>query len=537
MKPSQPLPVGHMLDGRYRINKVVGLGGMGRVYLSNDTRLANRPVAVKEMIVGEGLQERKAIEDFAREARVLAPLSHPGIPNLIDYFVEGGRHYLVMEYVAGGDLQHWLEQGGAGARAPEHRAVRWARQILEVLAFLHSQTPPIIYRDLKPANIMIDKNGRAMLIDFGIARFLPPGGRGTQIGSVGYAPPEQYLGKMEPRSDLYSLAATVHHLLSGRDPQLEPPFSFPPLSQLAPEVSRQTAEVVMRALDKDVNARPSSAREMLHQLPDPGPDPDAPAVASRPLAAKPAAASSGGASAQIRTVVLNKAVRRSSRPDSPGQGALFTDAPAPATPRKPGAGAAPSGSSTAKTQDLRKGSGSGAGLSPGPAAPAASPARAKPPPLKPRVVGSSARGGEASLNGSSAGHTPSSGAGGRSAPPAAKAAPIGAASAVENGPRLVAKSEPLQFPLTGARVVIGRALDAADAIDVDLSGLRLGADRISRRHAEIVRSGPDYFIRDLGSRNGTYIAGRGRLGRDQLYKLKDRDNVVLGGATFEFRKS
>ncbi|MGD0075869.1 MAG: serine/threonine-protein kinase, partial [Candidatus Binataceae bacterium] len=207
MNPGEQLPAGHLLDGRYRISKTVGQGGMGRVYLANDTRLANRPVAVKEMVVGEGVQEKKAIEDFAREARVLAPLSHPGIPNLIDYFVEGGRHYLVMEYVAGGDLQRFLDKLGAGGRLPEAKVLRWARQILDVLVFLHQQKPPIVYRDLKPGNIMIDKNGRAMLIDFGIARFLPPGGRGTQIGSVGYAPPEQYMGKVEPRSDLYSLAA------------------------------------------------------------------------------------------------------------------------------------------------------------------------------------------------------------------------------------------------------------------------------------------------------------------------------------------
>src|SRR5215472_10710136 len=152
MKAGESLPVGHLLDGRYRIHKLLGVGGMGRVYLGNDSRLANRPVAVKEMIIGDGAQERKAVEDFHREASVLARLSHPCIPQIIDYFDEHERHYLVMEYVAGGDLQGRLDELGSGARMSELTVLAMARQLLEVLQFLHVQKPPIIYRDLKPGN-------------------------------------------------------------------------------------------------------------------------------------------------------------------------------------------------------------------------------------------------------------------------------------------------------------------------------------------------------------------------------------------------
>jgi serine/threonine protein kinase len=568
MQPGEPLPVGHMLDGRYRIHEVLGQGGMGRVYLANDTRLANRPVAAKEMILGGGIQEQKAIEDFNREASVLAKLSHPSIPQVIDYFGERGRHYLIMEYVAGGDLQAHLDKLGPRQRVPENEVLRWARQILEVLQFLHSQKPPIIYRDLKPGNIMIDLHGRAMLIDFGIARFLPPGGRGTQIGSVGYAPPEQYLGKLEARSDIYALAATIHHLLTGRDPQLEPPFSFPPVRQLAPEVSPKTESVVMRALDKELDKRPRSAREMLDLLPNPGAEP---ASASDRLATT--AGSGRSAASQIgelQTVVL-------ARPALP---AASNARPAPAVrlPAKakgmarsktqrslglPGIPSAPRAaiSSTAKTRDLGLKS-----KSPAPAPSAAQPA-VKPTPKAPararmaaafssvRAVIKSASSAAAASSPASAAkppnRRPATGTSDTSRPSvsssitpvrltpssspngavAHRSSPVEVASAW-----LVAPADGGRFGLTGARIVIGRAESVTDAVDIDLSSLPRGIERVSRRHAEIIKQGLDYFIRDLGSLNGTYIVGRGRLGRDQLYKLKDRDEVVLGGAKLEFRR-
>jgi serine/threonine protein kinase len=534
MKPGEPVTTGHLLDGRYRVSKVIGQGGMGRVYLANDTRLANRPVAVKEMIVGAGEHEKKAIEDFAREARVLAALSHPGIPNLIDYFVERGRHYLVMEFVAGGDLQGMLDQLGPGARIAEPKVVRWARQILDVLAFLHGQKPPIVYRDFKPGNIMIDRHNRAMLIDFGIARFLPPGGRGTQIGSVGYAPPEQYMGKAEPRSDLYSLGATMHHLLTGRDPQLEPPFSFPPVRQLAPEVSMQTERVVMRALDREIDKRPSSAREMTDALPVLDEDESIPMVGSSRL---PAPLSI------IPTVVLPALSPLLAPPAPPprqenvsglGRLARIATARSLKNPRRAAALSSHNAavSPTSKTQELNRNARPPAS----PRAAAGSAAMAKP---SPQALG---RGGSgpAGLSAGSAARV-------QSATPRTLRTPVSRANggpAVGRGEsmasaRLVAKTERAEFALAGQRVVIGRNAPAADGvqIDVDLSSLRRGAERVSRRHAEIIRLGKDYFIRDLGSLNGTYVAGRGRLGRDQLYKLRDRDEVVLGGARLEFRKA
>jgi serine/threonine protein kinase len=585
MKTGEPLPVGHLLDGRYGIHKLLGVGGMGRVYLANDSRLANRPVAVKEMMLGDAAPERKAIADFQREASVLARLSHPSIPQIIDYFGEQGRHYLVMEYVAGGDLQHRLDKMGAGARMPEAEVLDMARQLLEVLQFLHSQPPPIVYRDLKPANIMIDHHGRAMLIDFGIARFLPPGGRGTQIGSVGYAPPEQYLGKMEPRSDLYALAATMHHLLTGRDPQLQPPFSFPPLSELAPEVSAQTARVIMAALDKDISHRPASALVMRDLLPKPAAGrqdasgapastgnkrrPAIPATATIVLN-QPIASSRSATPRSLAQPPMLSAQIASARPVSPSSARILANAarageadaatpqstPAPRISTQPGlhrpaARDSVIVSSTSKTADLGLKSGqrseadAGRNLSGG--APRARSRVAAALASMRAAMSASPFATTTSANPPAAARPPKS-APSRVEAPQPSASPVSVRrspngfsdharlSGDTSGPRLVSVADGVQFGVFGSRLVLGRAGAKGDGVDIDLSNLRRGVERISRRHAEIIKQGNDYFLRDLGSVNGTYIAGRGRLGRDQLYKLKDRDELVFGSAKLEFRR-
>ncbi|MGH7879941.1 MAG: protein kinase domain-containing protein, partial [Candidatus Binataceae bacterium] len=207
---------------------------------------------------------RQAIAAFQREADMLAQLSNEHIPRVIDRFSEANHHYLVMEYIDGLTLEDRLKQAG-GKLAPEP-VVDVAIQILETLEYLHDLSPPVIYRDLKPSNVMITPSGRAKLIDFGIARHFAPLTNATMIGTQGYAPPEQYRGKVEARSDLYALGATMHHALSGRDPAAEPPFSFPPLRKVSPEIDPALAAAVDQALAYDVVNRLRDASDFKRRL-------------------------------------------------------------------------------------------------------------------------------------------------------------------------------------------------------------------------------------------------------------------------------
>src|SRR5271156_2012293 len=256
-----PLEAGTVLQGRYQIQRLLGGGGMGMVYLAHDQRLANRPCAIKEMVDHfiDQAQRIEANEYFAREADTLAQLKHQAIPAITDRFELANRHYLVMEYVEGRNLEE--ELAARGEPLPEGLVIDIARQLCDVLVYLHGLVPPIIYRDMKPSNVMLNSNGRVVLVDFGIARLFKAARKGTMIGTLGFAPPEQYQGLVDPRADLYSLAATLHYILTGRDPEKFPPFSFPPVRELRPEVSGNLAGSLDMALAYKPEDRPQAVQE------------------------------------------------------------------------------------------------------------------------------------------------------------------------------------------------------------------------------------------------------------------------------------
>ncbi len=269
--PEGTLPRGAILQNRYEIIKIIGVGGMGAVYLARDQRFSSvtKLCAVKEMMSAttDPRLRQISITNFEREANILASLSHPAIPKIFDYFSEEDRSYLVLEFVTGRDLEAILQE--SATFLPETQVVGWAVQICDVLSYLHGHKPdPIVFRDLKPSNIMLNERELIVLIDFGIAKVFETGKKGTMIGTEGYSPPEQYRGVAGPQGDVYALGATLHHLLTKRDPRLEPPFTFHerlPRS-INPEVSEATEAVIMKALEYDTDKRFTSALEMKQAL-------------------------------------------------------------------------------------------------------------------------------------------------------------------------------------------------------------------------------------------------------------------------------
>jgi tetratricopeptide (TPR) repeat protein len=266
---TRSLPEQTLLSGRYQLESLIGQGGMGAVYKASDTRFNNRSIAIKEMsragLSPANIQEAEA--SFEREAQILADLVHPHLPRIYDHFTEGERSYLMMDFIEGQTLEEYLEKAN-GSPLPLDRVLEWGQELCDVLDYLHNHQPPIIFRDLKPSNVMISESKHIYLIDFGIARIFKPGKSHDTValGSPGFAAPEQY-GKAQstPRSDIYSLGALLHNLLTGIDPS-EHPFFFRPVSQLNPAVPPVLEQLLQQMLEMQADKRPTNVQEVLKVL-------------------------------------------------------------------------------------------------------------------------------------------------------------------------------------------------------------------------------------------------------------------------------
>lgn len=273
------LEIGTVLDQQYEILGVIGQGSFGTVYEARDRqavaaagKAAVDRVAIKQL-------PGQCIIDCERQADVRQLLKHPTIPSIFGYFSEGEYAYLVQERVSGWDLEKVLvNQKGF---LSEKTVVGWAIQLCDFFQYLHTHPYyPMIFRDMKPNNVMVDRADRLHVVDFGLVRIFPPGFvqnpqppfehlcRGLAIGTQGYSPPEQYEGYICPQSDLYALGATLHHLLTRHDPRNDPLASFEkiPVRSVNPNLSRGLETIVMKALDLDIAKRFISAREMREAL-------------------------------------------------------------------------------------------------------------------------------------------------------------------------------------------------------------------------------------------------------------------------------
>jgi len=243
------LEAGTLLGGRYRIERILGQGGMGAVYLAVDENLGTA-VAVKENLNASPESERL----FKREATLLATLRHPNLPRVTDHFILSGQQYLVMDFVEGQDLRERLATTGV---VPVADVIRWGAQICDALSYLHGRTPPVVHRDIKPGNIRLAPGDQAILVDFGIAKAAGSDSKTTTAAialTPGYAPPEQYgMGRTDGRSDLYALAATLYATITGRTPpdsmeRLLNNAELPRPEVFAPELPRHIADALLRGL-------------------------------------------------------------------------------------------------------------------------------------------------------------------------------------------------------------------------------------------------------------------------------------------------
>ncbi len=274
------LAIGQVLNRRYKVVRPLSKGGMGAIYLVEDGSVFGKQRVLKEMLdyvdpadYPDAAAYQNAVQHarqrFEEEARTLASLKHRGIPDIMDYFSEGGHNYIVMEFIEGADLEQRLthsdDQGRTvpGRPYPAEEVIRYGIQVCKVLEYLAGLPKPVVHQDIKPANLIVDGAGEVRLVDFGTAKArlaVQPGGKvGLQkssvYGTVGYAPPEQYQGQSEPRSDVYALAATLYHLATDDDPRRHP-FTFPRLAALP----QGLWAALDASLQQDVARRPTAAQ-------------------------------------------------------------------------------------------------------------------------------------------------------------------------------------------------------------------------------------------------------------------------------------
>lgn len=259
------LKIGSIIDGKYKILNKVGQGGMSVVYLAMNEK-ANKQWAIKE-VRKDGVKDFELIKQgLIVETDMLKKLSHPSLPSIVDVIEDDNTFLIVMDYIQGNPLSKTLEEYGAQS---QENVVEWAKQLCDVLGYLHSRKHPIIYRDMKPANVMLKPDGSITLIDFGTAREYKSKNIAdtTCLGTIGYAAPEQFggMGQTDARTDIYCLGATLYHLVTGMNP-CEPPYEIKPIRQINPALSNGLEKIIMKCTQRDPDARYQSCAELMYDL-------------------------------------------------------------------------------------------------------------------------------------------------------------------------------------------------------------------------------------------------------------------------------
>ena len=476
---TQPLPIGTEVKNQYRIVRLVGGGGMAWVYQVEELPSGSGKLwALKELRpqTQDRAEQATGRKLFDQEARLLRDLDHLNIPKIADFFEEDGRSYLVMEFIWGESLEKRLK--AANAPLLENDVLNWALQLCDALQYLHTRTPPIIFRDMKPSNAMVTNTGRVKLIDFGIARTYKIGKKRDTVamGSENYAAPEQWgKGQTDARSDVYALGATIYNLLANMAPT--PAFlpSEPlPLANYNGAVSARTVAIVEKAMNRNREARFQSILDMrqaiLAAMPAPQlAEPVAPPVATVPQLAVPVPESGSGRTppAQAR---LQRKVQPEPQPVRP--------VPAPARPK-----------------------------------PRPAPAPVAPPQPCPAC--------------------------GRPNKPGARFCAACGHSFVPLQSAVLRIVEPVraawEMPVTRSPMLLGRASQAEGYLpDFDMTFYDEDEGYVSRRHAQIGRGPDDYSITDLDSYNGTTLNGRPLLPQ-RAYPLRNGDRIQVGLVVIEFR--